>query len=233
MHQVLHPPGQGLVGQGHHAGRRLPLGHLPGQVRSGQHAGRDAGKDLGDDLGHPEVGPGLDALGQADDGLDRQRRTAASSSTARNPCEGTAMNTTPAPRSASSSEDVAASPSGRLHAGQIGRVLPGALDGGRELGRARPQGGRDARPPPAPPRPCPTNPRRRPPPGRSSPRAYGGGHRAALPRALTLSPSARQRHCLDRRSHLRPPSIPRARSRAHPGQGVPAGQAAPRRIDDR
>ena len=35
------------------------------------------------------------------------------SSTLRNPWEGTAMNTTPAPRSASSREDVAVSPSGR------------------------------------------------------------------------------------------------------------------------
>ena len=38
--------GQHLVRQGHHTGGRLPLGHLPGQIRAGQDPGGDAGKDL-------------------------------------------------------------------------------------------------------------------------------------------------------------------------------------------
>ena len=118
VHQVLDAPRQDLVGQGDDAGGGLPLGHLPGQIRAGQDPGRDTGKDLRDDLGHAEVGPRLNALGQADDGLDPRGERPHSSSTPRNPWEGTAMNTTPAPRSASSREDVAASPSGRLMPGR-------------------------------------------------------------------------------------------------------------------
>ncbi len=45
--------------------------------------------------------------------------------------------------------------------------------------------------------------------------------------------SARQRHCLDADPASPAPSTPRARSRARPRQGVPAGQAAPRGIHER
>ena len=65
VHQLLHPGGQRLVGQRHHAGGGMSLRHLAGQVGPGQHAGRHAGQDLVDHLGHAQVRPHLDALGQA------------------------------------------------------------------------------------------------------------------------------------------------------------------------
>ena len=70
VHQRLHAAGQRLVRQGHHAGGRMPLRHLAGQVRSGEDAGGNAGEDLGHDLRHAQVGPHLNPLGQAHDGFD-------------------------------------------------------------------------------------------------------------------------------------------------------------------
>ena len=90
--------GEGLVGQRDHGGRRLTLGHLPGQVRSAEHAGRFRRGHFGHHLGHPEVGAGLDPLGQADHRRPGARGGARSSSTSRNPCDGTAISTTSAPR---------------------------------------------------------------------------------------------------------------------------------------
>ena len=84
----------GLVGHGHDGGRRLAGGDLPGQVRPGEHADGVAGDDLGDDLGHAQLGSLLEALGQRQHGgAGRQRTGDSSVSTARNPCEGTAMTT--------------------------------------------------------------------------------------------------------------------------------------------
>ena len=74
VHQRLHAARQRLVRQGDHAGGRMPLRHLAGQVRAGQDAGRDPGKDLGHHLRHAQVGPHLNPLGQADDGLDVPRQ---------------------------------------------------------------------------------------------------------------------------------------------------------------
>ncbi len=47
-----------------------------------------------------------------------------SSSTARNPCDGTAMKTMPAPSNASSNEAVAVEPVGQADSREVGGVLP-------------------------------------------------------------------------------------------------------------
>ncbi len=75
VHQPLHAARQRLVGEGDHAGRRVALRHLAGQVRTGQHAGGHPRQHLGHHLGHAQVGPHLDSLGQAHHGLDPPRQT--------------------------------------------------------------------------------------------------------------------------------------------------------------
>ena len=156
VHQRLHAAGQRLVRQRDHAGGRMTLGHLAGQVGSGEHAGRDAGQHLGHHLGHAQVGPDLNALGQADDGFDPARRGCTSVRTARKPCDGTAMNTMAAPSSASASDDVTASVVGEADAREVPLVLAGLPHGRCELGGAHPQRCRVRRHRRCSPRPSPT-----------------------------------------------------------------------------
>ncbi len=98
---------------------------------------------LGDDLGHAQMRALFEPLGQ------RQHRGArpggsrdSSLSTARNPCDGTAMTTRALPATASSSDAVARSGSGQGDAGEVVGVLVGAVDALGQRGPASPQHGR-------------------------------------------------------------------------------------------
>ncbi len=53
--KFLDVAGDGLVGHGHHGGRRLAGHHFAGQVGTGEDTGGVVGHDLGDDLGHAEM----------------------------------------------------------------------------------------------------------------------------------------------------------------------------------
>ena len=62
--QRRQPGCQMLVGHRQHRRGRVALGHLAGDVRSGQDACRMAGQHLLDDLRHPHVGALLEPLDQ-------------------------------------------------------------------------------------------------------------------------------------------------------------------------
>ena len=206
----------------------MPLRHLAGQVRAGEHAGGDAREHLGHHLGHAQVGPHLDPLGQAHDGLDlRPPAAARRSSTARNPCEGTAMKTMRDALERLGERRRHRQPVGERDAREVRLVLARLRHGRGELGRARPERRRDARHRRWSPPPCPRTRHRSPPPGRSCTRDYGGPATAfafdpyTVPVSRATVPAARARGGAGRRP-------PGARGRPDPGQGLPPGQAAAR-----
>ena len=67
--RVLEHRGDIGIGRGHHRSCRLAECNLPGQVGPGEDPDtRRIGREhLGGHLGHPQLGPALDALAQADD----------------------------------------------------------------------------------------------------------------------------------------------------------------------
>ena len=135
MHQRLHATGERLVRQGHHAGGRMPLCHLAGQVRAGEDTSGNA-------RAAPRPRPGTCAgwfPSRFPWPSSRRPRISSASGcmavrTARKPCEGTAMKTMLTPCSASASDAVTVEPVGKLHVRQV-RLVPACLRHGRcELG---------------------------------------------------------------------------------------------------
>ena len=217
--------GQRLVRQRHDAGRRVALRHLAGQVRAGEDAGGDSREHLGDHLGHAQVGPDLDSLGQAHDGLDR-RPPAAAWRSARS---GT--------RARDGHEDDADAlecllerrrdhePVGELHVREVPLVL-GASRAWRRRGRANApramracEHRRWSRPP------CPRTPHRSPPPGRSWHKSLRRP-RNGLGVAPVHCPGVEGHRAASGAGGAMPIDRPTgSRGRPDPRQGLPPGQA--------